>query len=560
MIAAYAEAGKAHQAGDELFLTGKDTAIYFPREEHSAIKYDGKAKHFATAIAVGEARYVMDRLTGAIRTVRGPAMLLPDPRTEVIVRRALGERECALWYPGNPEALDYNRGLRALLHNVPTTRQGVLSEGDVERGGRARGPSKGGGATAPNTAMEASRVSGDQALVADEFSRASTYTQPRTITLDNRFQGAPQIAPWTGYAVLVTSKTGKRRVEVGPATVLLDYDESLEVLALSTGVPKTSARVVETPYLRIANNHVADLVEVETLDHVRVELHLAYRVDFEGDPLRWFAVADYVKLVCDHARSLLKGHARRHKVEDLYATAADQIRDVVLGAAVDGARPGLAFAANGMRVVDLEVHQVVLGDAQIRELLEQAQHQVVRANIDLSNLRRELEATRQREQIAREEAEVKAATAKRHDELTRELAASELATVLARLGNALREAADKQRLVAAEQAVEEVKFDHRLARVKRERDQELACAVAEQGAKIDLLRVEAETAVQRFAAVSGNLSEALLVLSRNETLVKVAQAWDVQKLVEGEALGDTLVRLFHNTPLRPLVDKLVTRE
>ena len=86
VIADYVENGVRHRAGDELFLTGKDTAIYFPREEHSAIKYDGKAKHFATAIPAGEARYVMDRLTGAIRTVRGPAMLLPDPRTEVIVR------------------------------------------------------------------------------------------------------------------------------------------------------------------------------------------------------------------------------------------------------------------------------------------------------------------------------------------------------------------------------------------------------------------------------------------------------------------------------------------
>jgi major vault protein len=94
VIAEYAEGGVTHKAGDELFITGKDTAIYFPREEHSAIKYDGKAKHFATAIPAGEARYVMNRVTGAIRTVRGPAMLLPDPRSEVIVRRVLSERLC----------------------------------------------------------------------------------------------------------------------------------------------------------------------------------------------------------------------------------------------------------------------------------------------------------------------------------------------------------------------------------------------------------------------------------------------------------------------------------
>jgi hypothetical protein len=37
----------------------------------------------------------------------------------------------------------------------------------------------------------------------------------------------------------------------------------------------------------------------------------------------------------------------------------------------------------------------------------------------------------------------------------------------------------------------------------------------------------------------------------------VAEAWGVQRVVEGESLGDTLARLFHNTPLKPLVDKLV---
>ena len=56
--------------------------------------------------------------------------------------------------------------------------------------------------------------------------------------------------------------------------------------------------------------------------------------------------------------------------------------------------------------------------------------------------------------------------------------------------------------------------------------------------------------------MSGNFSEALLSLSRHETLVKVAQAWDTQKLIEGESLGDTLTRLFTNTPLKPLVEQL----
>ena len=49
----------------------------------------------------------------------------------------------------------------------------------------------------------------------------------------------------------MTSKTGRRRVEIGPTTVLLDYDEGLEILTLSRGKPKTQDKLLETPYLRV---------------------------------------------------------------------------------------------------------------------------------------------------------------------------------------------------------------------------------------------------------------------------------------------------------------------
>jgi major vault protein len=308
------------------------------------------------------------------------------------------------------------------------------------------------------------------------------------------------------------------------------------------------------------------VVSVETADHVRLGLHLSYRVDFEGDPLRWFAVENYVKLLCDHVRSLLKGEIRKHTIEDFYAASTDRIRDFILGKAESpggeasrgGKRPGMAFPANGMRIADVDVLKVVLQDEKIRALLEQAQHDVVRSNIDLSNLGRELAVTRQREAISRETAEVKAATKVRQDELARELATSELATALARIANTLRETDERRRLAETEQALEGYKLGQRLDRVKRERDQELAFFAQEQEKQIELLRAEAETAVLRFQAASGNFSEALLALGRNETLVKVAEAWSVQRLVEGESLGDTLTRLFHNTPLKPLVDKLAS--
>ena len=262
--------------------------------------------------------------------------------------------------------------------------------------------------------------------------------------------------------------------------------------------------------------------------------------------------------MCSSDLSVLKGQLRRHAIEEFYVSSTDRIRDIVLGAPdAGGKRPGMAFAANGMRIVDVDVLEVALADGKIRALLEEAQHDVVRSNIDLSNLARELAVTKQREAISRETAEVKMATRVRQDELARELAASELVTALARIASALRESDERKKLVEAEQAIDGFKLSARLERVARERDQELAFSAREQAQHIELLRARAEAAVQRFTAAQGSFSEALLALGRNETLVKVAEAWSVQRLVEGESLGDTLSRLFHNTPLKPLVDKLV---
>jgi len=190
VIAPYTDGGKTYREGDEIFITGKQTAIYFPREEHSLVRYDGRDKHFAVAVPAGEARYVMNRKTGEIRMARGPAMLLPNPVDEVIVRRALSERECSTWYPGNEEAAAYNRSLRQVAAAAPTTRAGVVSEGDFQRsqqrGKAAQAPA------AQAVAMDQSSVSRDtHAIVGDVLERGSNFTQPRTIVFNTKYEGVP---------------------------------------------------------------------------------------------------------------------------------------------------------------------------------------------------------------------------------------------------------------------------------------------------------------------------------------------------------------------------------
>ena len=111
VIATYKENDVEHPVGEELFITGKDQMIYYPRPEHAMIQYDGRYMHHAIAIPEGEGRYIMNRLTGEIKTVVGPKMYLPDPRTEVVVKRKLTRKECELFYPGNKEVIEYNEGI-----------------------------------------------------------------------------------------------------------------------------------------------------------------------------------------------------------------------------------------------------------------------------------------------------------------------------------------------------------------------------------------------------------------------------------------------------------------
>ena len=79
VIAEYEEEGKTHRVGEEIFITGREQAIYFPRPEHSIIEYGSRKVHYAVAIPAGEGRYVLDRDLGTVDLVKGPSMFLPDP-------------------------------------------------------------------------------------------------------------------------------------------------------------------------------------------------------------------------------------------------------------------------------------------------------------------------------------------------------------------------------------------------------------------------------------------------------------------------------------------------
>lgn len=389
VIADYEEGGKKYKTGEELFVTGKEQKIYFPREEHAVVKYDDRMLHYAVAITDGEARYVLDKVSGKVKLVKGPNMYLPDPRTEVIVKRILDTKTINLWFPGNTEAIQHNQ---------------ILQEELNEKAGRGEGDSN--YYISDRTLLKA-KSTVTAASFADEMTRKTQFTKPRTLTLDSKYEGAVMINIWPGYAIQKVKKSGERTVITGPKIVLLEYDETLEILELSTGKPKTDHDLMRTVYLQTENNIVSDIVDAETKDLVNVQIRLSYRVNFTGDQKKWFNVSNYVKLLTQNLRSIIRNRIKKENIEEFNDKAADIIRDIVIGCADEktGKRPMRTFEENGMCVYDVEVLNVHIGDQKIEQFLKDFQKDVVYKNLEMKKLEKELSFTEKSEEIKRKRLE-----------------------------------------------------------------------------------------------------------------------------------------------------------
>jgi major vault protein len=545
VIAPYEEDGQAYKVGDELFITGKDQMIYFPRPEHAIVRYGEAEVHYAVAIPAGEARYVLDRLAGQITLKKGPCMFLADPRKEVIVRRVLDPKVVELWFPGNQEALEYNRRLMELVRKE----KGI----EFVQDGEARQLLEQDEKAAED---KPKRRAASKEFAGDEFTRSQNFTPPRTVTLDTKYEGAVAINVWTGYAVLVVSKTGERKVAVGPQTCLLEYDETLEKLDLSTGTPKTDARLINTVYLRVLHNKVSDLVEAETRDLCPVKVLLSYRVNFEGAPEKWFNVENYVKFLVDHMRSLLRHAVKLHGIEEFYANAISIIRDTILGVVEDGKRRGRVFEENGMRIYDVEVLGVTIVDETIAELLVDSQRVAVQQSLELDAERRSLEATQQKEAIRQKVAKAGSATQQVLISLQMEELQKRLGLNLAQIEAEAQAAKRKLDAQLADQEPLDKINTAELARQKARVDQDLAVTQQRLMQRLEELRAEVEAVVSKANAVSPQLVAALQAFSDKALAERVAASMAPLAILGGKSVADVLAQLLKGTVLENVLAKV----
>ena len=537
------EKGIEHPIGEELFITGNDQMIYYPRPEHAMIQYDGKYMHHAIAIPEGEGRYILNRLTGEIKTIHGPKMYLPDPRTEVVVKRKLSRKECELFYPGNKEVLAYNN---------------QLTEQATERAARK------GLSTATTDFLNNVYSTADQASTLAIFeananiSRGTSYTKPRTITLDTKYEGVVSVDVWTGYAINVVSKNGKREIVVGPTTRLLDYDETLEAINLSTGEPKSENNIYSTAFLRVENNKISDLITVYTKDFVSVQLRVSYDVDFLNKyKEKWFSVENYVKHLCDKIRTVLKQEVQKYTIEEFYTNATKIVRNAVLDfdekSTEDRQHKGRFFPENGMLVKDVELLSVAV-QTNVAKILETHQNDIVEKTLSLSEAAQKAEVTRKLAEYQQKEQQLNYEVRQQQLNLDAQFEKNKIL--------AQNEINEKKRAAEAAKAQAEADLQDVLTAIE---DAKNAREKANNEVTIDFQRKQAEiekakqtayaeTIKQIVSAISPDLVAALTTKANANLLETATEHMSAYAIANGESVADTVNRLMRGTSLEGIIE------
>ena len=383
-------------------------------------------------------------------------------------------------------------------------------------------------------------------------------------------------------AVLATSAAGQRVIE-GPCVTLLEYEENLVPLKLSTSTPKEDSDPLITCFLRTIGNRVSDVIEIESADFVRIRLRITVSVTFLRDHRdKWFNAENYIQVLCDHLRSIVRSRTRTLSLSALWPQLAAVVRDTILGPRndADGSRKGRFFQENGMLVHEVEVLDASIEDETIAEMMRSVQRESVtltigdrqaqerllstklRAELELKN--HELQAQVREHEAKLKELERKLTHESRLAELRdRETMAREQAQLVSE-----REAAELQKRIEREtvaqaatreallkdaatkaqaaQALHEEEFSH-ISRIK--------------GLDMALIETQSRAVVAERTAVQPQLVEALTALGDKTLLGEIAQNMNLVSLFRGKEAGEILKDVVGGTRFVPaLTEALSTKQ
>jgi major vault protein len=398
-------------------------------------------------------------------------------------------------------------------------------------------------------------------LVGDSMSRKETYTPPRTVTLNTKYEGAAQIDVWTGYAVLVVDKNGNRKTVVGPQTILLEFDQQLASMEFSTGKPKTTERLYKTAFLRVLNNQVSDVITAQTSDDISVQVKTSYRVNFIPESQdKWFNAENYVKLLCDHVRSKVRNTIKKLGIQQFTDNYIDIVRDTVLGvgktdtAGAKTPRPGLKFDENGAHVYDVEILGLEIGDRTIAEQLLSAQRQTIQDALKLATSKRQLVLAEEQETINQKLESLRTDSQIQKAQLQKQVLVENAALTLAEIGKDEDVFQAKQQVEVEKQKVIDISNAAELKRNQAGADQQMEQRKASLELTLQELNAETTSVTERIKAITPDLVTALQAFGDKALLEKITASMAPLAILGGSSVQDVVVKMLKGTGLDKLAN------
>src|SRR5690606_18185089 len=119
---------------------------------------------------------------------------------------------------------------------------------------------------------------------------------------------------------------------------------------------------------------MTDVVTVETSDHARLALQLAYNWNFKVNketPDKMFSVPDFVGAACKTIASRVRGAVASSTFDNFHRHSADIIRSAVFGKNANGEiREEFSFDTNGLVITAVDIQSVEPVDQRTRDSLQ----------------------------------------------------------------------------------------------------------------------------------------------------------------------------------------------
>jgi major vault protein len=513
-----------YDAGSELIVRGQPS-VFFPFIETEVVNPTTREPHVGNdhdaviinAIGIDQKKgiYVRDLRTGMVKMVRGETSYLIDPRSEEHVQRRMARDSWNLWVAH----AEPHKAVKAGTGTVP-------SVGD------------------PSFEDHAAR----------HEARPDSFTTPWAVSI---------LVP-NNEACMVVSRHG-RRVELGPKSILLEYEESLLPFRLSKGPSKDGHSTITTCFLRVQGARVADTFDVESSDFVKLRVKLGFSGRFEGPAEKWFQVDDPVKLLADAVRARLREAAREHSFARLVREMAKLVRQSLFGSE---SPDRLVFEENGMVIDSCELLKLEIVDPALAQLFTEAQRETVKLQITDEQATRRLESERHQDLVDSEEHTIVRSAVVRKAESRMIDAESDHRVDLRKLQ--LRFDAEDAEL-GRKQAQSVLQLDEEIrsadrrceALVERRRKEAEGDATASEAVykveeahlskvtELDLARAQAlaEAEALRLRAIQPELVGALHSAADAEVMKAAATNMNLVSLLGGKSPQELLENLLRGTPL-----------